>query len=176
MNNNCVCVREMARFYVFADADSKQKHKLNEADRVKIAVWLCEAGHTCTFCVDEIMVPDAKLPIYTMILAYIYSEESILITSYRVRIERGRYDSAETLFAWARPWEDMPVPVAVCAPFCFWQVHIFDDIDMYMPPPPPHSLFVNSVNWRDASANGDVVAEAIQIHPAKGDGCVKRSD
>lgn len=162
----------MVRFYVQVDSDSNQKHKLNEGDRAKIAIWLCEAGHTCSFSPDNTLPPTPVLPMYTLYLAYVpYSSGSIVITSYRARVILSFLDDPETLSAWRMPLEEIPVSAASIHPFSCFTTYGYDEIDdLYMPPPPPHPP---PLNWYEKNTDGNVVAEAIQVHPVKGDtGCI----
>lgn len=156
----------MVRFYVLADSDSNQKHELKEDDRARIAAWLCEAGHTCSFILGSMISPVPRLPMYTLCLTYVpYSSGTIVITSYRVRILLSFDDLSETWFAWTRPLEDTPVSVTYMNPFSCFTTYDYEEIDyLYMPPPPPHPP---SLNWYEKNTDGNVVAEAIQVHPVK---------
>lgn len=157
----------MVRFYVLVDSNSNQKHKLNEADRAKIAIWLCEAGHTCSFSRDNMMPERPVLPTYTLYLNYIHSSGSLLIISYRARVWLSFGDDPVTWSAWVRPLEDTPVSVTNMNPFSCFTTYDYDEIDyLYMPPPPPHPP---SLGWHEKNTDGNVVTEGIQVHPVKGD-------
>lgn len=157
----------MVRFYVQVDSDSNQKHKLNEGDRARIATWLCEAGHTCTFSQGYTFPSVVELPVYTLYLAYVpYSSGSIVITSYRARVLLNFDDDHETWSAWTRPLEEIPVSAACIHPFSCFTTCDYEEIDdLYMPPPPPHPP---SLNWYEKNTDGNVVVEGILVHPVKG--------